>query len=340
MSHPAPNPVPKRPPIGLYGGNILVAAPRRWDEACFSVPALRAIRSSRPRCTLGVICHEEQLGFWQSVSGIDDILIYDDRTSIRSIVRAQESSRCTWESAILWEINKGSECCNALKIKQRLGYSTKELQKLLTDAVVAPVAAGPIEHRVQSYLQLMSALNVPTQKPELFLPVDMQIPQCPGTVLVCPESDYGVSHEWPLDRWLQTVKLLELIGAKIVVAGHEGSRSVLAGSLAARFPQSCQLVKLGPLSQALPVIAAHSLVIAADSSLCHLAAHVGVTTIALFGPNEPAWRRPLGRQHMVVRQKVECSPCFQRKCPLDLRCQNELSYEDVANAIMLKYVCP
>jgi heptosyltransferase-2 len=99
-------------------------------------------------------------------------------------------------------------------------------------------------------------------------------------------------------------------------------------------------VKLGPLSQALPVIAAHSLVIAADSSLCHLAAHVGVTTIALFGPNEPAWRRPLGRQHMVVRQKVECSPCFQRKCPLDLRCQNELSYEDVANAIMLKYVCP
>jgi hypothetical protein len=191
MSHPAPNPVPKRPPIGLYGGNILVAAPRRWDEACFSVPALRAIRSSRPRCTLGVICHEEQLGFWQSVSGIDDILIYDDRTSIRSIVRAQESSRCTWESAILWEINKGSECCNALKIKQRLGYSTKELQKLLTDAVVAPVAAGPIEHRVQSYLQLMSALNVPTQKPELFLPVDMQIPQCPGTVLVCPESDYG-----------------------------------------------------------------------------------------------------------------------------------------------------
>ena len=148
------------------------------------------------------------------------------------------------------------------------------------------------------------------------------------------------SHEWPLERWLQTVKLLESIGAKIVVAGHEGSRSGLAGKVAAQFPQSCQYVVLEPLSLVLPLIAAHSLVIAADSSLCHLAAHVGVTTIALFGPNEPAWRRPLGRQHMVVRQKVECSPCFHRKCPLDLRCQNELSYEDVANAIMLKYVCP
>ena len=340
MSHPAPNPVPKRPPFGLYGGNVLIAAPRRWDEACFSVPALRAIRSSRPRCTLGIICHVEQLGFWQSVSGINHIITYDDRSTVRSILRAQESSRYSWESAIIWETNMGSECCNALKIKQRLGYSTKDLQKLLTDSVAAPVLAGPIEHRVQFYLLLMSMLNLPTQKPELFFPVDMEVPQVAGSVLVCPESDYGASHEWPLGRWLRTVELLESIGAKIVVAGHEGSRSGLAGSLAARFPQSCQLVKLGPLSQALPVIAAHSLVVAADSSLCHLAAHVGVTTIALFGPNEPAWRRPLGKQHMVVRQKVECSPCFLAKCPLDLRCQNELSFEEVANAIMLKYVCP
>jgi ADP-heptose:LPS heptosyltransferase len=340
MSHSDPNPVPKRPLIGLYGGNILFAAPRRWDEACFSVPALRAIRNSKPTCTLGVICHEDQLEFWRGIIGIDDIISYNDRSTLRSIVRQQSQSRYTWESAILWEFNKGSEYCHAMKIKQRLGYAGKELKKFLTDTIAAPVLTGPVEHRVQHYLRLIASLNMPTQKPELFGPVKMEVQQLPGTVLVSPESDYGASHEWQLERWLQTIKLLESIGAKVVVAGLDRSRSGLAGKVAAQFSEKCEHVMLETLSSALPIIAAHSLVIAADSSLCHLAAHVGVTTIALFGPNEPAWRRPLGKQHMIVRQKVECSPCLSAKCLLDFRCQKELKYEEVAKAIMLKYVCP
>jgi heptosyltransferase-2 len=77
--------------------------------------------------------------------------------------------------------------------------------------------------------------------------------------------------------------------------------------------------------------------VAADSSISHLSAHVGVTTISLFGPNDPAWRRPLGRQHAFVRRKTECAPCLLKKCYFDLRCQKEMTYEDVARAIMMKY---
>lgn len=317
---------------------MLFAAPESWDEACFSAPALRAIRSARPTCTLGVICHERQLEFWQSIQGINDIITYQDRSSARSIMREQAQSRYSWESAILWEHNVAAEYCYAAKIKQRLGYPAKSLQKYLTDEVFIPTVVGPTEHRVQHYLRFMTKLNVPTQKPELFMPAHLGIPQVPGAVLVSPESDYGPHYEWSLERWSEIMGLLIThLNAKVLVAGHPGSRTGLSARLAKLFPNDCQYAVLEPLAPALPIIAAHSLVIAADSSISHLSAHVGVTTISLFGPNDPAWRRPLGRQHAFVRRKTECAPCLLKKCYFDLRCQKEMTYEDVARAIMMKY---
>ena len=341
MSHPALNPVPKRPPVGLYGGNILFAAPDRWDEACFSAPALRAIRSARPTCTLGVICHERQLEFWQSIDGINHIISYNDRSSTRSIMRSQADVRCTWESAIIWQKNLGAEYCAASKIKQRLGYPAKELKKYLTDSVIIPAAEGAPDHRVQHYLQLMEKLHVPTQKPELFVPVNLGISQTPGTILLSPESDYGGHYQWSIENWGKVVELVaNRLRAKVIIAGHPDAKVRIAEKLAAAYPEITQYILLNPLAPALPILAAHSLVIAADASLSHLSAHVGTTTITLFGPNDPEWRRPLGRQHLIIRRKVECSPCFLPKCYFDLRCQKELSFDQVAAAIMMKYIIP
>ncbi len=341
MSHPAPNPVPKGPPVGLYGGNILFAAPDRWDEACFSAPALRAIRNARPTCTLGVICHERQLEFWQSIRGINHFITYNDRSSARSILREQASVDYTWESAIIWEKNLGAEFSAASKIKQRLGYPAKELKKYLTDGVIIPAIEGAPDHRVQHYMRLMEKLHVPTQKPELFFPANLGIPQTPGTILLSPESDYGSHYQWSIENWGKVVELLaNRLGARVIIAGQTNAKVRIAEKLAAAYADKIKYVLLDPLAPALPILAAHSLVIAADSSLAHLSAHVGVTTITLFGPNDPEWRRPLGRQHLCVRRKVECSPCLFPKCYLDLRCQKELSLDQVSAAIMLKYVVP
>jgi ADP-heptose:LPS heptosyltransferase len=99
--------------------------------------------------------------------------------------------------------------------------------------------------------------------------------------------------------------------------------------LANRLGEGVEILQVSPLAGALPALAAYQTVIAADGSLPHLAAHVGATCITLFGPNDPAWKRPLGRRHAVVRRHVECAPCLLPKCPLDLRCQNQLDTDRV-----------
>jgi ADP-heptose:LPS heptosyltransferase len=81
------------------------------------------------------------------------------------------------------------------------------------------------------------------------------------------------------------------------------------------------------------MLAGYRLVIAADGSLPHLAAHAGATCVTLFGPNDPVWKRPLGRRHTVVCRHVECTPCLLGKCPLDMRCQRELATDRVWAAV-------
>jgi len=51
-----------------------------------------------------------------------------------------------------------------------------------------------------------------------------------------------------------------------------------------------------------------------DTGPMHLAAAAGLRLAALFGPTAP-WRTgPFGRGHIVLRNDMECSPCFKRDC--------------------------
>ena len=58
-----------------------------------------------------------------------------------------------------------------------------------------------------------------------------------------------------------------------------------------------------------------------DTGTMHLAAALGVPTVAIFGSTEPDFTSPIGGDaHRVIRHKVDCSPCFKRECPIDYRC--------------------
>lgn len=57
------------------------------------------------------------------------------------------------------------------------------------------------------------------------------------------------------------------------------------------------------------VIARASLLVGNDAGPTHLAALMGVPTVAVMGPSDPARWSPVGPKVAVVRAGVECSPC-------------------------------
>lgn len=68
-----------------------------------------------------------------------------------------------------------------------------------------------------------------------------------------------------------------------------------------------------------------------DSGVSHLAAFIGLPTVAVFGPSDPEIWKPMGRAVKVVRSDLECSPCFETKtvgCE-EIECFNRITPETV-----------
>jgi len=304
----------------------LIAAPERWDEACFAVPAVRAMVASG--VDVGVLCAAEQRAFWRPLA---DLAVLDFPAKTKPRVLAAELAG-KWQAALLWEPGLAAEACLRAKIPRRLGPNDKALKKYLTHPMPLAAAGRPLEHRVRHYLAAVQTLGLDTTRPEFFAPVALGVPRHPKSLLLCPESDFGGSHEWLLERWIEVAQALQAAGWTLTIAGRmEASR--LAQMMLDGLGGELAYCRMESLASVLPVLAAQALVLAADGSLPHVAAHVGTPCVTLFGPNDPAWKRPLGRSHASVWRHVECAPCFFPKCPLDRRCQNELSVARVLAAV-------
>ncbi|MEY4569334.1 MAG: hypothetical protein RLZZ398_773 [Verrucomicrobiota bacterium] len=306
---------------------MLVAAPERWDEACFAVPALRALVASG--LGAGVLCAAAQREFWETVEGLT-VIDFPAKAKPRAVA-AGISGR--WEASLAWETGMAAEAFKIAAIPRRLGADERKLTKLLTHPL--GFTAGPLEHRVRHYLAAVEEIGIETGRAEFFAPASLGIVPKPGAVLLCPDSDFGPSHEWPVERWVEIGRKLIESGKRVTVTSGDGGRG-RGTFLAKNLGESVDFFQTTPLAGVLPFLAVHGLVIAADGSLPHLAAHAGATCVTLFGPNDPAWKRPLGRRHAVVRRHVECAPCLLTKCPLDQRCQNELEADRVWQTVREK----
>lgn len=139
----------------------------------------------------------------------------------------------------------------------------------------------------------------------------------------CPGAEYGPAKRWPYFRELASKLNLQL---------------VLLGSAADR-KQSEQipgrnLVGQTTLDEAIELIAGAAFVVSNDSGLMHVAAGVGAPQVALFGSSSPERTPPRGSNSRVVWLRAECSPCFERVCPLGhFKCMNGISVERVLQEI-------
>ena len=71
-----------------------------------------------------------------------------------------------------------------------------------------------------------------------------------------------------------------------------------------------------------------------DSGVTHLAAWLGLPTVAIFGPTDPARWKPAGRRVRVVGSDFQCEPCFEignRNCD-NPECLERISPSEVCDA--------
>lgn len=307
-----------------HTGDLLIASPARWDECCFSVPAVRALLESG--WEIGLLCTPAQRTFWETLPGLR-IVVVSEKESVRSLAKRLCGS---WRSALVWEDGQPADAIRKAAIPRTIGPQGARWAKWLSHPL--DLSQRPKEHRVEFYLSAARLLGRERLDPAWFAPVDGLVGERTDSLLLVPDSDFGPSHEWPLDCWRELARHLEESGRALQVADLSTGRGW--GMQLARQLGQDGAISIDVSASALSLLSGYRTLIAADGSLSHLASHVGVNCLTLFGPNEVSWKRPLGRRHLVLHRHVECAPCFLPRCPLDHRCQRELAVEHVWRAFL------
>jgi len=80
-------------------------------------------------------------------------------------------------------------------------------------------------------------------------------------------------------------------------------------------------------------------VVTGDTGPMHIAVAVGTPVIALFGPTNPQLTGPYAADAIVLNKHIECSPCLERRCPLNYdppKCMDLITVEEVYDAVLAR----
>ncbi|MDP2398422.1 MAG: lipopolysaccharide heptosyltransferase II [Burkholderiales bacterium] len=225
-------------------------------------------------------------------------------------------------------------------IPQRRGFRGEARWGLINDLRQLDVQALP------QMVQRFAALGLPSGSP---LPEPLPRPELQSTaadreallarlgldpqqpaVAFCPGAEYGPAKRWPEAHFAALAKTLAARGFAVWLVGSPKDEPV-AETIRQQSGDACiNLCGRTDIAEAADLLAASRLVVSNDSGLMHVAAAVGRPLIALYGSSSPRFTPPLGADVRVLSLSLECSPCFERDCPLGhLRCLKEISPDRV-----------
>lgn len=157
-------------------------------------------------------------------------------------------------------------------------------------------------------------------------------------LVLCPGAEYGPAKRWPEHHFAEVAAHKIRAGWQVWMMGSAKDQSV-AETIRAQLDEESKihchnLAGITQLDEAIDLLAMADAVITNDSGLMHVAAALQRPLVVVYGSTSPAFTPPLAERVRIVSLSIECSPCFERECPLrHHRCLRELPPQQVLNAL-------
>ena len=232
------------------------------------------------------------------------------------------------------------------RIPERIGWKAECRSFLLTDA--RSIDKKKLELMHQRYAALAfdngqySAEKVPL--PRLKYDVSemrslgnkFQLLDKKSIIAIAPGAEYGPSKQWPVKNFSDLSKMLINEGHHIVLIGSSKDESLcqeIKQSIAGKSSSLTNLAGQTNIDQVIHFLPSCSAIVCHDSGLMHIAAALQLPLVAIYGSTSPKHTPPLSSKAQVIYKGLDCSPCFERNCPLEHhKCMKEIHPEEVFKA--------
>jgi heptosyltransferase-2 len=318
---------------------ILVVAPSWVGDAILSEPLVALLREPLEPAIVDVLAPPWCAPVYARMRGVRSIIanpIAHGKIRLgerRALARSLRNSSYT-RAFVLPNSFKSALIPWLARIPRRIGYVGEARLVLLTDArrldthalprlvdrfvalaaapgEIAPISPIPtLVPNAANATEAMRTLGLATHRP---------------VAAFCPGAEFGPAKRWPTEHFVSLARRLVDSGYTVWLIGSENDRAV-ADRVAEAVPDVRNACGRTDLGTAIDLLAQARVVVSNDSGLMHAAAAVGRPLVALFGSSSPEFTPPLSPLARIARIKIECSPCFQRECPLGhFKCMRELS---------------
>ena len=313
--------------------NILVRATNWVGDAVMCLPALTAIRERFPQARITILAKPWVAGLYERETFADEVILYHPRKR-RELVRGLRERG--FDSAILLQNALEAALIAFLaRIPTRIGYNRDARGFLLTHSIPVPRPGDIPRHERFYYLELLRRAGILDRLPESGLirltrpPVKVKRERVVG---VSPGAAYGTAKRWLPERFAEAaVRIAGQRNASIALFGSSDERG-LCEQIAAALGDHPHRNYAGEttLAEFIELAAACEVFLTNDSGAMHIASALGVPTVAIFGATDDVGTGPAGLNARIVREKVDCSPCLLRACPIDHRCMTLVTVDRVA----------
>lgn len=155
-------------------------------------------------------------------------------------------------------------------------------------------------------------------------------------VMVLHPGSGSKKKVWPWERFVDLAGYLQKrLGSRILIVLGPAEGEEVQKAFERMEGPSPILAKGLSLVRLASVMEGCRLFIGNDSGISHMAAALGLPTIAIFGPTDPKVWSPRGEKVLIIGSKIPCSPCprerfFQCK---DFACLKGIEMEEVLKGL-------
>lgn len=331
--------------------NIIVRMPNWIGDLVMATPILSDLRKAFPHARLTAMCRSPICQLLTEDPEIDELFCFSKAGSFgrreerRNIIEKLRKGQ--YDLGILLTHSFSSAWWFWLgKVQNRLGYECNGRNFLLTHHAPFP-AQIQNQHLVVTYKQLLEPLGISVSDtpPHLYLnPKEIdnakvllrqnKIPEGVLIVGINPGATYGSAKCWLPERFRQVAeRLLKDPGIYVVFFGDQATAPVVKEICEGLPSRVLNLAGMTTLRELAALITQCDVLLTNDSGPMHVADALGTPIVALFGSTSEIMTGPY-RLGTLIHKHVECSPCYQRTCPIDFRCMKRIEADEVYEAVV------